>query len=347
MKKHRLVQKRELINLVRRFFDDHEFFELETPLLVNSPGMEVHLHSFATQYTHHDGSITSYHLPTSPEFALKKALGAGFEKVYEIARVFRNQGELGPQHHPEFNMLEWYRPGNYEDIMDDVTELLQHLSSNFSGTVEQADYTWQTVRRTSIADCFRVHADLDLKKGLRDHNYWKMAATKALEESIPADDHFEDIFFRIWLKKIEPNLGIKQPEIVYDYPASMAALSKLKASEQVWSERFELYIRGVEIGNAFSELTDSQEQLQRFNAANQERKALGFSEHPVDQDFIESVGRMQATGGIAVGIERLLMALTGARDIREFFLYPVGGVKRTKNSMDDRDPKLPKTTNPS
>lgn len=346
MEKHRLAQKRELMNLVRAFFDDREFFELETPLLVNSPGMEVHLHSFVTQYVHHDGSVSSFHLPTSPEFALKKALGAGFEKVYEIARVFRNQGELGPQHHPEFNMLEWYRPGNYEDIMNDAEELLQHLSSSFSGTHEQSDYSWSTTRRTSIADCFRVHADLDLHKGLQDHTYWKGAASKTLQESIPADDHFEDIFFRVWLKMIEPNLGIEQPEIVFDYPASMAALSKLKAPDLIWSERFELYIKGVEIGNAFSELTDSQEQLRRFNSANLERKALGFSQHPVDQDFIESVGKMKPTGGIAVGLERLLMVLTGVRDIREFFLYPVGGVKRTKNSIEDREPKLPNTTKP-
>ena len=124
MNQLRLRQKRQLINLIRKFFTDQSFFELETPLLVPSPGMEVHLHSFSTRYVHHDGSEEVLHLPSSPEFAIKKALGAGFEKVFEIARVFRNHGELGPLHHPEFNMLEWYRPGSYLEIMTMLTPYL-------------------------------------------------------------------------------------------------------------------------------------------------------------------------------------------------------------------------------
>ena len=328
MNQLRHQQKRQLINLIREFFTDRDFFELETPLLVPSPGMEVHLHSFTTKYVQYDGSEEMLHLPTSPEFAIKKALGAGFEKVFEIARVFRNCGELGPQHHPEFNMLEWYRPGSYIHIMDDVEALLHYLSRHFETTYVSEGFSWGAVKRTSIQDCFHTYAELDLQRGITDAEYWRGAAVDVLGESLPDDDTFEDIFFRVWLKIIEPRLGLSNPEIVFDYPASMAALSKLKSPEDIWAERFELYIKGMEIGNAFSELTDSVEQLKRFKDANQKREAIGYPPHPIDSDFIEAVGKMPPTGGIAIGVERLLMALTGVSDIREFFLYPLGEVKR-------------------
>ena len=320
----RLRQKRKLINLIRDFFTERDFFEIETPMLVPSPGMEVHLHSFATRYVRHDGSEEVLHLPTSPEFAIKKALGSGFEKVFEIARVFRNQGELGPQHHPEFNMLEWYRPGSYLQIMDDVEDLLGYVIRHFNAIPNsEAEYWIKSIKRTSIKDCFKIYAGVNLEAGLKNLTQWRETASQALSEQIPSDDTFEEIFFRIWLKLIEPRLGQNRPEIVFDYPASMAALSKLKSPENIWAERFELYIQGVEIGNAFSELTDAEEQLKRFEDANRQREALGYPPHPVDAEFIEAVGKMPPTGGIAIGVERLLMVLTGESDICQFFLYPV------------------------
>jgi len=330
MDKHRIEQKRDVINLIRTWFTSQEFFELETPILVPSPGMEVHLHGFKTTYIDPHDKAWEYYLPTSPEFAIKKALGAGFGKVFEIARVFRNQGELGPQHHPEFNMLEWYRPGNYLDIMDDVEALLQFISHNFKLEGRPDHFSWDDgITRLSVADCFQQYAQLDLQRGIEDQEYWFESAKKVLGENIPDDDTFEDIFFRIWMKLIEPNLGKYKPEIVFDYPASMAALSKLKASNPTWAERFELYIQGVEIGNAFSELTDSEEQRVRFEAANKERERLGYPPHPVDEDLIRAIGKMGNTGGIAIGIERLLMVLTDETEIHKFFLQPLESMNLT------------------
>jgi lysyl-tRNA synthetase class 2 len=331
MNQLRIQQKRKLINLIRKFFTDQGFFELETPLLVPSPGMEVHLHSFTAKYVRHDGTEEFLHLPTSPEFAIKKALGSGFEKVFEIARVFRNNGELGPQHHPEFNMLEWYRPGTYTDIMDDVESLLHYLHMRFDPELDDSGYSWSTVKRTSIQSCFLKHADIDLKRGIRDQTYWSSTAAKALGEVVPEDDRFEDIFFRLWLKLVEPQLGLLQPEIVFAYPATMAALSKLKAPENFWAERFELYIKGIEIGNAFSELTDPEEQFRRFESANKERKVLGYPPHPIDHDLIDAIGKMPPTGGIAIGVERLLMVLANVSDIREFYFSAFGGASLKKN----------------
>ena len=325
MNKLRLQQKRQLINLIRTFFNQRGFFELETPLLVPSPGMEVHLHGFRTEYVDHAGQLSIHYLPTSPEFAIKKALGAGFEKVFEIARVFRNHGESGPLHHPEFNMLEWYRPGTYQDIMLDTEALLDHISKYFDAIPNrESDYWVKSVKRTSIQTCFKTYAGMDLKSGIGALDQWRCQARKALGEQVPEDDTFEDIFFRVWLKLIEPRLGQSRPEIVYDYPASMAALAKLKDPDRIWAERFELYIKGIEIGNAFSELTDPEEQQHRFDAANRERQTLGYALHPVDGEFIDAVGRMKASGGIAIGVERLLMVLTGETDIRQCFLYPLG-----------------------
>ncbi|NQV16389.1 EF-P lysine aminoacylase GenX [bacterium] len=321
MNKLRIHQKRSLINLIRNFFVDQGFFEIETPLLVPSPGMEVHLHGFNTNYVDQHGMIQDYYLPTSPEFAIKKALGAGFEKVFEIARVFRNNGELGSLHHPEFNMLEWYRPGDYTDIMGDVENLLGYISANFESIITHENFSWDRgIRRTSVSECFQEHAGIDLEAGLQNPGGWRQTAIESLGESIHDDDSFEDIFYRVWMKLVEPKLGQHQPEIVYDYPASMAALAKLKQPERLWAERFELYIQGVEIGNAFSELTDSQEQIRRFEQANQERKNLGYPAHPIDKDFINAVGKMKPSGGIAVGLERLAMVLIGESDIRQFFL---------------------------
>jgi lysyl-tRNA synthetase class 2 len=321
----RMKQKRELVNIIRSFFEKQNFFELETPLLVPSPGMEVHLHGFETHYVDHSGKKQAYYLPTSPEFALKKALGSGFDKVFEIARVFRNHGELGPQHHPEFNMLEWYRPGDYVAIMDDVESLLTYISHHFSHIpLAEGDYWEKSIKRTSIQSCFQEYAGMELATGMSDLDLWRRQAAAALKEIIPVDDSFEDIFFRVWMKLIEPKLGRTRPEIVYDYPASMSALAKLKSPENVWAERFELYIRGVEIGNAFSELIDPVEQRTRFELANNEREKLGYQPHPIDEELIRRLKDMKPTGGIAIGIERLLMVLTLETDIRQCFIYPVG-----------------------
>jgi len=325
----RVRQKRELIDLIREFFTDAGFFELETPLLVPSPGMEAHLHGFRTTYLASDGSSKDYYLPTSPEFAIKKILSRDYQQVFEIARVFRNHGELGPLHHPEFNMLEWYEPGDYTRTMERTEQLLTFIAGTSSGLLQDPGPSWaRPFPRYSVQDLFKTHVDIDLARGMEDQDYFRAAAGECLKQEIPSDDTFEDIFFRIWLDRIEGQLGLDQPVIVYDYPASMAALSRLKSADPRWCERWELYINGLEIGNAFSELTDSQEQRRRFDEANAQRSLQDFEIHPVDEELITAVGKLPPTTGIAIGIERLLMALTGETDIRACFLLP----------MPDEDP---------
>jgi lysyl-tRNA synthetase class 2 len=219
-------------------------------------------------------------------------------------------------------MLEWYRPGDYKTIMEDVAHLFVRLS-DLDFLQNPPGFSLKNgVKRSSVQSCFQQYAGLDLLQGLKDETYWRRTAAEVLEEQLPTDDTFEDIFFRIWLKFIEPQLGQQQPEIVYDYPASMAALSRLKEPERIWAERFEVYVHGIELGNAFSELIDAHELETRYRTANRERESRGYPPHPFDRELIEAVQHMQPTGGIAIGVERLLMVLTGESDIRQFFLLP-------------------------
>lgn len=322
----RQQQKREFINLIRQFFTDRNFFEIETPILVQSPGIEVHLHGFSTQYANFVGERLPLFLPTSPEFAIKKALGnpdfTG-RNLFEIARVFRNSGENTKQHHPEFNMLEWYRVNaDYNNIMADCEALFSYLAGHFSQVVP--DFDWSPpYPRFSIAELFLRETQIDLTKALADDDYWRREVELALDQPLADDDTFEDIFFRVWLDLIEPKLGFEKPVIVYDYPIEMGALARLKPTDPRWAERFEIYARGYEIGNAFSELTDPNELLERWHHTNAMREIYGFPPHPIDYQLIEAVGKMPPTGGIAVGVERLLQAFTGVEDIREFFLLPI------------------------
>ena len=322
----RLQQKREFFNLIRQFFTEQGFFEIETPLLVPAPGMEVFLHGFATEYASQVGERYRFYLPTSPEFAIKKALAHpdfSGQNLFEIARVFRNSGENSRQHHPEFNMLEWYRVNaDYTDIMTDCEKLIPFLADQFPHT--DPDFDWSPpYPRYTISELFTRFAQIDLTRALEDETYWRQEAELALNQLLVDDDTFEDIFFRIWLDLIEPNLGQEKPTIVYDYPAEMAALARRKSDDPRWAERFEIYARGFELGNAFSELTDPVELLERFQHNNAQRELYGFPTHPIDYDLIEASGKMAPTGGIAMGVERLLQAITGVADLREFFLLPM------------------------
>ncbi|MCF7801334.1 MAG: EF-P lysine aminoacylase GenX [Candidatus Marinimicrobia bacterium] len=322
----RLRQKRDFINLIRQFFTEAGFFEIETPLLVPSPGMEVFLQGFSTEYANQVGDRHKLYLPTSPEFAIKKALSfpefAG-ENLFEIARVFRNSGENSKQHHPEFNMLEWYRVNaDYTHIMTDCENLLVFLATAFPHTEPGFDWS-PPYQRSSIVELFKIHTAIDLTRALDDDVYLRREAELVMNQTLADDDTFEDIFFRLWLDFIEPILGQDKPQIVYDYPASMAALARRKPDDPRWAERFEIYARGYELGNAFSELTDPDELLERFQHNNALRRQYGYAPHPIDHALIEASGKMPPTGGIAVGVERLLQAMTGAEDLREFFLLPL------------------------
>ncbi|MBW2073021.1 MAG: EF-P lysine aminoacylase GenX, partial [Deltaproteobacteria bacterium] len=324
-----LLCKSKALALVRRFFASRGFVEWQTPRLVASPGIEVHLKGFETHYLDRKGGRKRCYLPTSPEFSLKKALCAGMDRIYEICRCFRNGGESGPLHQCEFTMIEWYRTYvDYEAIMRDVEELAYFLEKSLRCSAadrfrgRRIDWTppWP---RTSLKELFLRHCSIDLGRALKDLPYFRRQSSRFLSQDATEQAGFDDLFFQLFLSKIEPNLGLDKPEILYDYPAHMSALAATKPGEPAFAERCEVYVSGVELANGFTELNDPFEQRARFEAALREKRALGYPEVPVDQQFLQELEYgMPPAAGIALGLERLLMAIAGVEDIAMLFFLP-------------------------
>ncbi|MCB1531321.1 MAG: EF-P lysine aminoacylase GenX [Alphaproteobacteria bacterium] len=319
-RRQNLKTRMALIKAVRRFFDDQGFWEVETPALQVSPCAEAHLHGFKTRLLGTDlQPVTDLYLHTSPEFAMKKLMVAGVERLYQICHVYRN-GESSSLHSPEFSMIEWYRTGvDYEAIMEDCIGLLRAVAQDLGIAAyrhkdKNADpfKDWQKI---TVAEAFQTYADIDLERFLDDAEGLAAAAREQGLRVTP-DYSWDDVFFAVMDERIEPSLGHGVPTILYDYPAHMAALSRKKTDDPRFAERFELYVCGIELANAFSELTDAAEQRARFEAEMALKKQLYGQNYPVDEDFLKALEYgMPESGGIALGIDRLVMLATGAEDI--------------------------------
>jgi lysyl-tRNA synthetase class 2 len=236
--------------------------------------------------------VGQHYLRTSPEFALKRVVSAGLPRIYEIGPCYRER-ESGPWHGKEFLMLEWYRVGaSLADLMNEVESLIAACAASLSLDGPQ---TW---RRVSVRQLTLETTGLDL------------AQVSAEELSGGRDKGWDDAFFRRWVEDIEPKLT--GPTFLYDWPATQAALAQVR-SDKGWptAQRFEVFLEGVELANAFLELLDSKEQRRRFIESNMERSAANEQPHPLDEAFIEAVGKMPPTAGIALGIDRLVAALCG------------------------------------
>lgn len=314
-KKASLDIRRKVIKAVRKYFDDQDFAEVETPALQVMPCADMHIHGFQTTYFGPDlKPVRDYYLHTSPEFDMKKLLVAGVPKLYQICKVYRN-GERTRLHSPEFTMLEWYRAGaDYTGVMRDCEGLIHAVSAAVGvSNIGNCDIQ-KPFQSLSVAQAFQDYADIDLSACLNNISAFAKAATKGGIRVIESDA-WDDIFHAVMAEKIEPYLGFDVPTILHDYPASMACLSK-KAKDVRYAERFELYINGVELANAFSELTDAAEQRKRFEeemAAKEQR--YGFS-YPLDEEFLFALEYgMPEAGGIALGLDRLIMLLSGCESI--------------------------------
>ncbi len=311
-----------MIRSIRHFFDNQQFHEVETPILQVSPVMDAHIHAFQTDLKNIDLTHKkTLYLHTSPEFAMKKLILAGLRELYQICHVFRN-AEGSPLHSPEFTMIEWYRaPGTYEDIMQDCINLLRYLATELNIThyrhkTHQADTfaDWQVI---TVADAFSHYAGIQIDDCLDDTaEFSRRIAEQGIR--VAEDDRWDDLFFRVMAEKIEPHLGMKAPTILKDYPASMASLSRCKPEDPRYAERFELYICGIEIANAFSELTDPLEQRKRFEEEMELKQKLYGEQYPIDEDFMNALEHgLPESGGIALGIDRLAMLATGVEDINQ------------------------------
>ena len=327
-----LERRGRILRALRDWFDGERFVEVETPALQRSPGMEVHLKAFATEIEAPDGARAALYLHTSPEFAMKKLLAGGVPRLFQFARVWRN-GERSDLHHPEFTMLEWYRAdADYDVLMNDCEALLRTALAA-AGT---AQFSWrgascdaaQSFERLSVAEAFARFAGVDLLATTPDPHApdAPALAAGAVRAGIRprASDTWEDIFFRIMLERIEPRLGFERPTILYDYPVSMAALSRPKPGDPRLAERFELYVCGVELANAFGELTDAAVQRRRFEADMATRRALYGNAYPIDEDFLAALEHgLPPCAGIALGFDRLVMLAIGAARIDDVLWLPV------------------------
>jgi elongation factor P--(R)-beta-lysine ligase len=316
---------------LRRFFEERGFVEIEAASLQVSPGNEAHLHAFATELVTLDGERSRLYLHTSPEFACKKLLAAGERRIFDFARVFRSR-ERGALHHPEFTLLEWYRAGEpYEALMDDCAEILSLAAElagarRFSFRGRQAD-PFAEPERITVAEAFEVCAKIDLlasldASGSTDRDRLACSATAAGVQ-VADDDTWADIFSRVIVERVEPRLGQGRAAILYEYPVAEAALARRTARDPRIAERFELYVCGVELANAFGELTDSAEQRHRFEAEMEEKERVYGERYPLDEDLLNALDHMPQASGIALGFDRLVMLATGASRIEQVLWTPM------------------------
>ena len=306
----------ELLARIRAFFAARGVLEVETPMLSAAAITEPNLASFSTVYS---GPGSRYgqrlYLHTSPEFPMKRLLAAGSGCIYQIARVFRD-GEAGGRHNPEFTLLEWYRVGfDHHRLMDEVAELVTELLTGRLALAEP--------ERLSYQELFQRHLDLNPHQArLAELAACAEARGVPIPPGMPADD--ADPWLDLLLTHgIEPKLGRGRLTFVYDYPASQAALARLRPGEPPVGERFELYLNGVELANGFHELGDAGEQRRRFEAENAARRALDLPVMPMDENLLAALeAGLPDCAGVALGFDRLVMLAAGKTALAEVLAFP-------------------------
>jgi lysyl-tRNA synthetase class 2 len=326
-----LAARGAITKAVRAWFDEQDFVEVETGVLQVSPGNETHLHAPRAELTGADGARTTRYLRTSPEFACKKLLAAGEQRIFEFARVFRDR-ERGDLHLPEFTMLEWYRANaTYDFVMADCVVIIAHAAQatgigrfSFRGT--SAD-PFAEPELLTVAAAFDRFAGIDLLATVADGEGDRAALAAAARERvrIADDDTWSDIFSKILVEHVEPHLGQGRLTVLFEYPAPEAALARAKPSDPRVAERFEVYACGVELANGFGELTDGALQRRRFIRAMDEKARRYGERYPLDEDFLEAVAKMPEASGVALGFDRLVMLAGGALRIDQVVWTPPAG----------------------
>src|ERR1700759_4582476 len=313
---------------VRAWFAEQGFAEVETGVLQVSPGNETHLHAPRTELIRADGSRATRYLRTSPEFAAKKLLAAGEQKIFEFARVFRDR-ERGDLHLPEFTMLEWYRANaGYDAIMADSVVVIAHAAEatgigQFAFRGKIAD-PFAEPELLTVAAAFEQFAGIDLLATISGGEGDRAALASAAGQRvrIAGDDTWSDIFSKVLVEHVEPKLGQGRLTVLFEYPSPEAALARAKPPDPRVAERFEIYACGVELANGFGELTDAAEQRHRFTLSMDEKQRRYGERYPLDQDFPAAVGQMPEASGVALGFDRLVMLASGAGRIDQVVWTP-------------------------
>jgi lysyl-tRNA synthetase class 2 len=310
----KLIERSRLNSVIRAFFSARNFIEIEAPIIVPSPGLELHLDAFAVA-----NDEAARYLITSPEYQMKRLLAGGLNRIYSLGKVFRRK-EAGPQHNPEFTMLEWYRAGeDWRAIAADVEDLVKGCAREFAvSRVGDCvlDGEWERLSVGEACERFGgVRLDGDEDTAALRH---KIAARG---HRLPGDGDWSDLFFTFFLDHVERELGKTRPTILYDWPRPLCALAREKPGDPRVVERFEAYAAGLELCNAFGELIDPVEQRRRMEADLAERRRRGLAQYPIDEKFLTALADMPPSAGVALGVDRLAMLLLGARDIREVIAF--------------------------
>jgi lysyl-tRNA synthetase class 2 len=297
----------ETLASIRGFFSDRAVLEVETPALSAAAATDVHIHSLSCRPDLGDGR--PLFLQTSPEYAMKRLLAAGSGPIFQICRAFRD-GEAGRRHNPEFTMLEWYRPGwDHHRLMDEVDELLAAVL----GTPRS--------ERLSYAEAFQRHAGVDPH---RAPDAELAARVAKLEPPDPAGLDRDDLLNLLLSHVVEPRIGLDRPTFLYDFPASQAALARVRPADPPVAERFEVFVNGTELANGFHELADAAEQRRRFEHDVAERRRRGLPVVPLDDRLLAALeAGLPDCAGVALGIDRLIMLRLGTRDIAETIAFPI------------------------
>lgn len=322
----KLKARSAVIKLVRRWFDERGFTEMHTPRLVGLPGQEPYLEPFWTEVVEASGSRHPAALITSPEYMMKRLLAAGLDRIYDLGPCFRNAEPWDGTHDPEFLMLEWYRrDAGLDDLMRDTEEMVKwvirqsvvlNVAQSSEGPFEkilrlaQDDEPW---RRLTVQEAWREYSNIELGPLLDDREAMARVCREH-GQTVADSDTWDDLFFKIFLTEIEPRLG-EVPTFLYRYPASMAALARRSADDPRWADRVELYIGDLELANGFAELCDPSEQRRRFEEEQVLRESLGKPTWDIDEKFIAALPKMGNAAGIAFGVDRLVMLLTGSASI--------------------------------
>ncbi|QDH16353.1 EF-P lysine aminoacylase EpmA [Swingsia samuiensis] len=309
-----LQQRAHMMRATRSFFDQRGYTEVETPYAVSTPGEEVHLRCFKTELETPDGRHEPRFLHTSPEFAMKRIVAATKLPIYQLARVWRN-GEASNTHAPEFTMLEWYAPYvNLDGLMEETEAFVKALLPERVYREGQWISLDAPFERVTVQDAFLRYVGLDILATDGDADVLAKQAGIRLRTG----ETWEELFFRLLLERIEPRIGREKPTFLTHWPVEQAALSKKDPTDSRVALRFELYIGGIELANAFEELTDSQEQKERFEKDRAHRLRIHSDQDwPLDEAFLKSLEALPPCSGIALGFDRLVMLATGAPSIRD------------------------------
>ena len=322
--KERMLMRSKITQTVRDFFVGQDFLEVDTPLAIFAPAPEVHIEAISLKVR--TDKYERRFLQTSPELAMKRLLAQGFEKIFQMAPVFRD-GEISPLHTPEFRLLEWYRrDDSWESLMDDCENLLRCATKALFGqeTLHFHGHSIslaQSFKRISLNDAFAEFAHFPILDNLTTQALIEQC--EELEIFYLPDDTWDDLYHRIFLNRVEPEL-LKNPEPFFltHYPAPLASLATLSADDLRCAERFELYVGGIELANGFGELTDPQEQRLRFEQDRRWRAEEGLQDYPIDERFLKALADLPPSAGIALGLERLCMLLCDVQHIDDIAFIP-------------------------